>query len=158
MIIINKENYFSNNQLGKFMSLFQKDYIPSKLIICEHRLDIPKICSKLDKYTALSILVDITVWTGKTEAEYIEGSDTIIVYVFAQNDDGDDRQSKQLYSLHALVHELRHRYYTFKSIKISLNIEEEDCDKFATKFIRKRSKIISNIMNWQDEWEVNEDC
>jgi len=158
MQIINKENYFSNKQIDKFMSLFEKAYIPSKLIICENRLDILKICSKLDKSTALSILIDITVWAGKTEAEFIEGSDTIIVYIFSQNDDGDDRQSKQLYSLHALVHELRHRYYTFNNIKISLKFEEEDCDIFATKFIRKKSKTISEIMKWKDEWEVEEEC
>lgn len=156
MLLINNEKYFLNQQLESFLALFKVDYVPSRLIICDHRLDLPKLCSKLDKATALCILADISVWDGQTEAEYIESVDTIIVYVFAQNDDGEDKQSKQLYSLHALVHELRHRYYTYHKTDISLKKEEKDCDKFATKFIKKKSAKISQIMDWEDEWEVEE--
>lgn len=139
------------------MTLFGKDYIPDKLVICDSRLDIPRMSSKLDKTSAFSIVSDITVWNGETEAEYLQNVDTIMVYVFAQNDDGEDKQSKQLYSLHALVHELRHRYYAYHQIDMNEEAEEDDCDQFATRFIKKKSEKISKIMEWEDEWEVEEE-
>ncbi len=76
------------------------------------------------------------------------------LYLFSENDDGDDKQSKQLYSIHALTHEVRHRWQIRNNYA---GDEEIDADEFATKFVNQNSKIIKKIMNWDDEWEVEEE-
>ncbi|WP_238442540.1 hypothetical protein [Desulforamulus reducens] len=95
---------------------------------------------------------------GKLEGSYDVQSDVAYLCIFAQTDDGDDFHSKQLYSLHALVHELRHRYQ-FENNFLTEDDEasEIDADKFATHFINSNSARISKIMNWQEEWTIEEE-
>jgi hypothetical protein len=51
------------------------------------------------------------------------------------------------------MHELRHRYQVRNRKKVS----EEDADRYASGFVNKRSGLISKIMGWKDEWEVEEE-
>ena len=102
----------------------------------------------------LVIILDFTVWLGKVEGAYIGLLDTVVIYIFSQTDDKEDIQSKQLYSLHALSRELRHRWQKQNNYKGN---EEDDADQFATQFINKNSRKISKIMSWDDEWEVEEE-
>lgn len=154
MRIINSGNYFSNKQLDKIINIYDRDCIPSKLIICENRKELLKLKNNIELIEYLSIIFDLTIWFGKVEGVYLESLDTVLVFVFSQNDDGDDVQSKQLYSIHALSHEVRHRMQIKNNYKGDM---EQDADNFATKFVARNSKKISKIMNWADEWEVEEE-
>lgn len=153
MIIKNNENYFTNQQLKKIIKYLGKDYKPTKLIICETRLDIFKLFYNANFGTGVSSLFNIFNWLGKIEGIYYQYYDMVIIYVFSENDDGDNKHSKQLYSLHALLHELRHKYQYVNNKEFS----ENDCDKFATDFINSKSKFVADLMKWKDEWEVEEE-
>jgi hypothetical protein len=154
MKIINNQNYYTDKQLLKVVKLLGKKYEPSKLIIVENRLNLISTLIHCDFMLAMYQLFNVPIWLGKIEGIYNELSDVAIVYIFSENDDGDDLQSKQLYSLHALTHELRHRWQKQTNYKGDV---EKDADNFATEFINKKSATISNIMNWEDEWEVEEE-
>lgn len=153
MIIKNNENYFSNQQLNKIIKYLGEDYKPNKLILCENRLDIFKLLYNANIIIGLSALFNIFVWLGKREGFYYVDYDLIIVFIFSENDDGDNKHSKQLYSLHALLHEARHRYQYINSKESS----EEDCDNFATDFINNKSKFIAQLMKWKREWTIEEE-
>jgi hypothetical protein len=151
MDIINCGNIFTNKQLYKYIKFLGTDYIPNKIVICEKRTDIFKYI----KHTFISIIGYriFQILFGQIEGIYNPSFDLAIIYVFSENDDGDDLQSKQLYSLHAITHELRHRYQVVNKLKIS----EKDADEFATSFVNNNSEKISKIMKWKDEWEVEEE-
>lgn len=154
MHIYNAGNYFSDKQLIDITKLISKKALPNKLIVCEYRKDLFKLLQQINISNALSLLFNITYWSGGTEGVYIQDIDTVIIFIFSENDDGEDKHSKQLYSLHALMHELRHVWQNKTKFQ---GDEEVDSDRFATKFIKKNSKSISKIMEWEDEWEVEED-
>lgn len=154
MKIINNQNYFTDKQLTKIINHLDTYYYPEMIILYETRLDLLRYIFKINIIESLSILFDIFVWAGKREGFYIPSSDTVMVFIFSENDDGYNRHSKQLYSLHALLHELRHRQQFMTDYKGN---EEDDADLFATEFINDNSKILSKIMNWKDEWEVEEE-
>ncbi|WP_070000922.1 hypothetical protein [Cellulosilyticum sp. I15G10I2] len=144
-IINQREFYFKAKQIKKFLKLFDEAYRPETIIIYEKRRDLFKNLLPI----GLSFL---PILFGRTEGFYNMGSDTICLFVFSENDDGEDKQSFQLYTLHALCHELRHRFQYMTNRIMS----EEDADNFATEFMDKNSRAIKNIMKWEDEWEVEE--
>ena len=147
LIIINKrQHYFKENQIQQFLKLFQKDYLPKTIIIYEKRIDLLR--------NLMPVFLDsIPIMLGKTEGIFYPLTSVICIFVFSENDDGDNKQSHQLYSLHTLCHELRHRY---QSIHKTNNHEELDADKFATEFMDNNSSKIRKIMKWKDEWEIEE--
>lgn len=147
MEIINKENILTNKQILTLCNLLSADYFPKKIIIYETRMDLFK------SFMISSPILFIRILLGRIEGSYLIYFDRIHIFVFSQNDDGDNLHSKQFYSLHALLHELRHRYQHLNNLFIS----EDDADKFATNFLNKKSKKISKIMNWEDEWEIEEE-
>lgn len=153
MKIINRKNYFENKQLNKIVSLMEADYIPEQLIICETIGEMQKLYKYMNLSHYLMLVTDRTIWMGKVEGIYLKKIDTAIVFVFSENDDGEDKHSKQLYSIHALAHELRHRWQEKNKYKGNY---EKDADKFASKFVNGKSKKIARIMNWKDQWEVEE--
>ena len=146
MKIINyREFYFKEKEIRQFLNLFDKLYIPKTIVIYEKRIDLFK--------NLLSIGVSfLSVLFGKTEGIYNPNTDMISIFVFSENDDGDNKQSFQLYSLHVLCHEVRHRF----QYNCKLEMSEEDADKFATNFMDKNSNSIKKIMKWKNEWEVEE--
>ena len=147
MEIINcRTFYFKEKEIKQFLNLFSDSYIPNTIIIYEKRIDLFK--------NSLWIGMDLfsTIF-GKTEGTYNPNRDMINLFVFSENDDGDNKQSFQLYSLHALCHELRHRFQYNEKLEMS----EEDADRFATKFMSDNSKKIKKIMKWKNEWEVEEE-
>lgn len=150
MKIINPQTYFSNKQLNKIIKLAGSSYRPDCIVIYETRRDVLKnIFSYIEVLTSF-----VSILLGKTEGLFWQPKNRVSVFIFSENDDGDDRESKQLYSLHALLHELRHVYQE----KHKINGDEEiDCDKFATNFLDVHSKEISKIMYWKDEWTVEEE-
>lgn len=151
MDIISNGKIFKDRQLISFINLLGTDYRPRRIIIYESRLDILKFYLRCFNFSFEELL-------GKLEGSYNESDDTVYICVFAQNDDGDDMHSKQLYSMHALAHELRHRYQARKDLYTDDdNKSEEDADRFATNFINKNSYNISKIMGWKDEWTVEEE-
>lgn len=149
MNFINQENIFTTKQLWKYIKLLGNDYRPKEIVVIETRFDIIKYIFK----SLLFSRIILEILLGKIEGLYLPILDRVYIFVFSQNDDGEDKQSKQLYSLHALTHELRHRWQ--KHNKLPPN--EEDADEFATNFINKNSPQISRIMKWKDEWEVEEE-
>lgn len=153
MIIINNGNVFTNEQIKKIVMFLGKDYKPGKIVIYESRFDMIRHFFKCFNISMEELL-------GKLEGSYDHETDTVYICVFAQNDDGDDLHSKQLYSLHALVHELRHRYQMAHNILTRDEEEdkaEKDADLFATEFINKNSAKISKIMGWKEEWQIEEE-
>ena len=153
MIIINNGNVFTNEQIHEVVKFLGNDYKPRKIVIYETRFDMVKHFSKCFNFS-------IEEFSGKLEGSFNQATDEVFVCVFAQDDDGDDLHSKQLYSLHALVHELRHRFQLVNNLFTSDQDEEkseEDADRFATKLINRNSKKISKIMGWKDEWLVEEE-
>lgn len=153
MILINSQNIFTNEQIEKIIRFLGNDYKPNKLVIYETRFDMFRYFFKCFNFSIEELL-------GKLEGSYNQATDTVFICVFAQNDDGDDLHSKQLYSLHALAHELRHRYQLVKDIYTSESEEdksEEDADRFATDFINHNSRKIKIIMGWKDEWQIEEE-
>ncbi|MDF2613130.1 MAG: hypothetical protein K0S71_916 [Clostridia bacterium] len=144
-IVNHREIYFSKKQIKKFLKLFSREYIPETMIIYEKRIDLFKNILPIG-------LSFFPILFGRTEGFYNMGSDTICLFVFSENDDGEDKQSFQLYALHALCHELRHRF----QYKTDTEMSEDDADNFATKFMDRNSHAIKNIMKWEDEWEVEE--
>ena len=144
-IINNREFYFTKKQVKRFLNLFDRKYIPERLIIYEKRIDLFRKLGPV----GLSLF---EVLFGRTEGTYNPSTDTICVFVFSESDDGDDKQSFQLYALHALCHELRHRF----QYKTNTLMTEEDADCFATEFMDKHSYQIRKIMKWEDEWEIEE--
>jgi Zn-dependent peptidase ImmA (M78 family) len=151
--IINNENYFTNNQLRDLMNMLDNKYLPSKLIICETKKDVLKLYKNIALYEYIILLLDITIWTERVEGMYLKQRDTIIIYMFSQNY-VNDKLSKQLYSIHTLMHELRHVWQHRTGYKGN---KENDADKFASKIVHQKSKKVSRIMNWKDEWEVEEE-
>lgn len=153
MIIINNGNFFTNDQIEKIIKLLGRDYKPAKLVIYETRMDMLRHFSKCFNFS-------LEEFRGKLEGSYDEATDTVYVCVFAQTDDGDDFHSKQLYSLHAMVHELRHRYQAARGLYTSSAAEEkseDDADRFATDIVNRKSGRIKEIMGWQEEWFVEEE-
>jgi len=151
MKIINRENFITRKQIEGILRLLGKDYEPRRLIIYETRFD-------MIRYYPLCFNFSLEEFSGELEGSYDQASDTVYVCIFSQTDDGDDFHSKQLYSLHALLHELRHRYQYEKNLFVDDDDgSEEDADRFATKFINSRSRKISKIMDWKDEWTVEEE-
>lgn len=148
-IINNREFYFTRKQIKKFLKLVHKEYLPQTIIIYEKRIDLFKNMAPI----GLSFL---PILFGKTEGFYNLNTDTVCLFVFSENDDGEDKQSFQLYALHALCHELRHRFLYKTNQVMNEEEEEEDADSFATKFMDEHSHSIKSIMNWEDEWEVEE--
>ena len=144
-IINSRKFYFKNKQIKKFLKLLDKDYIPKTIIIYEKRIDLFRNLVPLG-------LSFFPILLGRTEGFYNMKDDVICLFVFSENDDGEDQQSFQLYALHALCHELRHRF----QYKTSRMMSEEDADSFATAFMDKHSYAIKSIMRWEDEWEVEE--
>jgi len=140
-----REFYFKNKQIKKFVKLFDKEYMPEAIIIYEKRIDLFRNLFPIG-------LSFFPILFGRTEGFYNINNDTICLFVFSENDDRDDKQSFQLYALHALCHELRHRFQ-YATHKV---MSEEDADTFATSFMDKYSYAIKNIMKWEDEWEVEE--
>lgn len=154
MKIINNQNYFSDKQINNILKLLGEEYIPNKIIICEYRKDILSLFKNIPVIGFLFTLFDITVWLGQVEGVYLTTVDCVIVYIFSQHDDGDNKNSYQLYSLHAMVHELRHGWQIKNKF---VGDKEIDADNFATKFVNENSKQIAKIMKWKYEWEVEED-
>lgn len=151
MEIINGQNIITNQQIQSIINMLGKDYKPSKIIVYETKSDVLK-------YYPVCFNLSLAELRGRIEGSYDESTDTVYICVFAQTDDGDDLHSKQLYSLHALAHELRHRYQAARNFLTGDDERsEKDADKFATNFINSNSARISRIMNWQDEWTVEEE-
>jgi Zn-dependent peptidase ImmA (M78 family) len=151
MKIINRENVFTNKQIESIIKLLGKDYKPSKIVVYETRFDMLRYYSACFNFT-------LEEFRGELEGSYDQSSDTAYICIFAQTDDGDDLHSKQLYSLHALVHELRHRYQYVNNYLINNDEKaEKDADAFATRFVNGKSRKISKIMGWKDEWTVEEE-
>ena len=147
MKIINyREFYFKEKEIIQFLNLFNASYIPETIIIYEKRIDLFR------NLFAMGIAF-FSIIFGKTEGIYNPNTDIISIFVFSENDDGDNKQSFQLYSLHALCHELRHRF----QYNAKLEMSEADADIFATEFMNTNSKSIKKIMKWKNEWEVEEE-
>jgi hypothetical protein len=148
MEIINHSKIFKKRQIEEFINLLGEGYTPNKIIIHNNNRTIKGLM--------------LTPWTyfealkGKLEGVYHYPTRTVQIFVYAQ--DGG-WHSKQLYSLHALVHELRHQYQILNDMDdyMSNKEQEEDCDKFATEFINSHSKKISKILRWKNQWEVEEE-
>jgi len=151
MRIINNQNIITNKQIESIIKVLGRNFKPRRIVIYETRLDMLK-------FYPVCFNFSFEEFSGKLEGSYDESFDTVYICVFSQTDDGDDLHSKQLYSVHALVHELRHRYQSVKNF-LTDNDEkaEKDADKFATNFINNNSHKISKIMNWKDEWTVEEE-
>ena len=153
MIIINNGNVFTDIQIKKIIRFLGKDYEPRKIVIYETRFDMLRHYLQCYNFSIEEI-------KGELEGSYDPATDTVYICVFAQNDDGDDLHSKQLYSIHAMAHELRHRYQAVKNFLTSETDEdrsEKDADKFATKFVNHNARKIKEIMGWKDEWTVEEE-
>lgn len=151
MEILNSQNIITNQQIQSFINILGKDYEPRRIFVYETKSDVIR-------YYPVCFNLSLEELRGEIEGSYDESTDTVYICVFAQTDDGDDLHSKQLYSLHALAHELRHRYQAVKNFLTNDDeLSEKDADNFATKFINSNSAMISSIMNWQDEWTVGEE-
>ncbi|MTI79643.1 MAG: hypothetical protein FH758_02000 [Firmicutes bacterium] len=151
MKIINKQNIITNKQIDNIIRLLGKDYQPSKIVIYETRFDMLR-------YYPLCFNFTFEEFRGELEGSYDQYSDVVYICIYSQTDDGDDLHSKQLYSLHALCHELRHRYQYVNDFMFDDDVKsEKDADKFATKTINNKSRQISKIMGWKDEWTVEEE-
>lgn len=147
MKIYNNGNYFTNEQLETILNRLGDSYRINTLYIIETRRDIRKYgLIFLNPFDLAEILL------GRLEGNFVPMSKSIMIYVYAQNE-YEDHQSSQLYSLHALLHELRHAYYH----NTKEHESEDDCDSFATNYLNKHSKFFSKIMGWKDEWEVEEE-
>lgn len=152
MKIINNNHYFTNRQINKLLNMLDNNYKPKQIIIYDNRLDLFRNSIKLCALNTLLFNI-FPILFGKIEGQYSRALDTVCIYIFSQNDDGENKQSKQLYSIHALMHELRHVY----QCKCCLKISEEDADKFATYFVNSKSNEIKQIMKWKREWSVEEE-
>ncbi|AQS58638.1 hypothetical protein [Desulforamulus ferrireducens] len=151
MKIINRQNILTNKQIESVIKLMGKDYQPKKIFVYETRFD-------LIRYYPRCFNFSLEEFRGELEGSYDPDEDTVYLCVFAQTDDGDDVHSKQLYSLHALAHELRHRYqYVNNRLFHDDKKSEKDADNFATNFINRNSRKISKIMGWSQEWTVEEE-
>lgn len=151
MDIINNENIITNNQFNSIINMLDSNYKPKKIIVHETKEDF---LNNKSYYKPFSFIrYKRLILNGRIEGIYDEKLDYVYLYMFSQIDDGDDIHSIQFYSLHALIHELRHIY----QVKTKRKISEKDADKFATEFINIKSKKISKIMNWEDEWKIEED-
>ena len=155
MLIKNREHIISNKQLKKIIHKLGAEFQPAVLVVCENRKEL------LEYFVAvpylISSLLDISLWMGKTEGFYLERGDIVVIFTYSQTDDGDDLHSHQLYSIHALLHELYHRSVSDQQLQLSDRQEECEADRFATKFINKKSRFISKVMNWEDEWSMWEE-
>ncbi|MCD2348129.1 hypothetical protein [Clostridium guangxiense] len=132
MNIINPQNYFTNKQIQKIIKLLGNNYRPNCIVIYETRTDVLKSMFRYSEVFTSFIFILL----GKIEGLFYQPKNRVSVFIFSENDDGDDKESKQLYSLHALL---------------------EDCDRFATSFLDIHSKEISKIMKWKEEWTVEEE-
>lgn len=151
MKIINNQNVITNNQIEAIVKFLGKDYTPREIVVYETRFDMLRFYTKCGNFS-------FEEFSGSLEGCYDEILDVVYIFVFSQTDDGDDLHSKQLYSLHALVHELRHRYQLVNNyLRENEEKSERDADKFATRFINSNSSRISKITNWNEEWTVEEE-
>lgn len=152
MDIINNENIITNTQLNLILDMLQYTYKPKKIIIHETKDDF--LNSRIYYKVMALIIYKWRILNGRIEGMYDKKLDYVYLYVFSQLDDGDNIHSMQLYSLHALIHELRHVHQVKTKSKVG---NEGDADRFATNFINGRSKKISKIMDWKDEWKIEEE-
>jgi hypothetical protein len=148
---VNDESVFKNMQLDNFIKMFDKDYRPSKVLIYNKRIDVFKHIFKVNIIATLINISSFDYWKGNIEGSFNQALDTVSLYIFAEKYDDNDLQTIQLYSLHTFAHELRHRkqYINFQN-------KEKDANDFATNIINNKSDKVSKIMNWNEEWEVEE--
>lgn len=150
MKVINNQNILTNQQIEGIVKLLGKNYKPRTLVVYETRLDIIKFYPQCLNFS-------LDEFSGELEGTYDESTDTVYLFIFVQTDDGDDVHSKQLYSLHALVHELRHRFQAATNfLTADDERSERDAGYFATHFINSNSRKISKIMHWDEEWIIEE--
>lgn len=150
MKIINNENYITNKQLKSIIKLLGDSYRPNCLIIYETRSDLFKLGLKYHEifFNLISILL------SRIEGLSTKFSYRVSIFIFSESYDNNDKQTKQLYSIHTLLHELRHVYQL--NSKLVDKTSETDADAFATKFLNSHSEKFSKIMHWKEEWEVEE--
>lgn len=155
MKIVNGKRTFTNQQLTKIINKLGRKYQPALLVICDSRAEL------LHHFTAVpglfTSLFDLSLWTGKTEGFYLSKDDIVVVFTYSQTDDQEDRHSRQLYSIHALVHELYHRKQAFSRRRMTDDEEEQAADRFATSFVNKQSAFLAKVMGWKDQWRMWEE-
>lgn len=151
MKIINNENYITNKQLKSIIKLLGDNYRPNCLIIYETRSDLFKLGLKYHEifFNLIFILF------SRIEGIYTRFSRRVSIFIFSESYDNNDKQTKQLYSIHTLLHELRHVYQL--NSKLVNKTNEIDADTFATNFLNSHSEQFSKIMHWKDEWEIEEE-
>lgn len=147
--IINQTDYLTNQQILDIINLFNnKDGNPKKVILYNKKKDIIRYAKQYSIINKIFNIFDMSTWFGKDEGTYFPYEDIVAIYVFCQKD-SSDKQTIQLSLLETLIYELKYRY--------QINNDKEFIeDNFATKFINENSRIISQIMGWQDEWELEE--
>lgn len=144
-----------NSQLNCLIDVLGDAYRPAVLVVCENRRDLVRYFMTMPRL--LTSLADLSLWTGKTEGFYLNAGDIVVICLYAQTDDGADLHSIQLYSLHALLHELFHRRQAHQGTPMSDENEETAADQFATSYINQQSALIARIMEWDDEWTMWEE-
>lgn len=155
MKIVNKGRLLLSSQLDRLINQLGDKYRPSVLVVCENRWDLFQYF--ITDSQLITSLADISLWTGKTEGFYLNKGDIVVIFPYAQTDGGDDRHSIQLYTLHALYHELFHRMQEHYGEPMTEEEEEAAADIFATSYINRESSLIAGIMEWEDEWSMWEE-
>lgn len=148
---INDEKIITNKQIDNFIKLFDRDYRPKTIIIYNKRKDVFTHIFNVNIFVSLTHILSFNFWKGNTEGVFNRYLDTIVLFIYTEEYDNNDLEAIQLFSLHTLTHELRHR----KQI-INMQNKEKDADDFANNIINNKSDKISRIMNWSDEWEIEE--
>lgn len=149
MKIVNRQHKFlKDKQIQKIYSLLPKEYQPKRLIIVDTWFYMLKYL--------IPCILDIRYWESllsKYEGIYFPQFDTIFVFVYAQNYKEYNKADKKLYSIHALLHESRHRWQYVNNFQ---GDKERDADQFATQFVNNNSFKIFEIMRFKNEWKVEE--
>lgn len=147
--IFNKQNYFTNEQIQKIFKLLPETYLPRRIYIMEQPSDIDDFKATLllqPSYFEILANIDETI--------YIPFFDWLFVFVFAQDYEDYTREDQQLYSIYSMIWACRHKFnlHKFKNEQD----KNEDCRQFAKTFMDEHSAEISDIMRFEDEWEVDE--
>jgi len=172
MDIVNKENYMTNEQIHKILSILGKEHTPRRIVIYEKKLDVLSY-----RINNLFSLKEQLPAMGLSGDYYNIFNDTIHLIVDKKEEDMEEMEDKQFNLIRDLAYLIKERHYyndylkesdvslvdafSLNDINYIMEILADGrydglIDKFVTDFMNDNSKIIKEIMNWEEESELEE--
>jgi hypothetical protein len=173
--IINKQNYISNEQLKKLFQILGKEHTPRRIIIFENKLNLylhrivhfynyKELLSIEDYYNILNdtiyLMVNKLDDEEKLEIEEIQFNlIRDLAYLVKHRHYFEDYLKDKDFSIKEVIKNLD--IFSANDINYGLDIYGDGrydhiIDKFVVDFMNGNKHLIKEIMNWEEEYELED--